>query len=111
MEPRALLVLTTCPSRESAEHLAASLVEQRLAACVNCIPEVGSVYRWQGDVEHARESLLLIKTTQGRYAALAAELQSASSYELPEIIAVPVEGTADYLSWIARAVASGEERQ
>ena len=112
VEPRALLVLTTCPSGRAAERLAATLVERRLAACVNCIDGVRSVYRWQGALERGNETLLLIKTTRERFAAVAAEIESASNYELPEVIAVPVErGSAEYLSWIAAGVADSEEHR
>jgi periplasmic divalent cation tolerance protein len=108
------LVLTSCSSAEAAEHLAASLIERRLAACVNCFDDVRSVYRWRDVTERATESVLLIKTTPQRFTAVAEHIRSASSYELPEILAVPVEGgAADYLSWIAASVAAvtGKEEQ
>jgi periplasmic divalent cation tolerance protein len=105
LEPPALLVLTTCATAQEAERLSTVLLEQRLAACINRFNGVVSSYRWQGAIEHAEESLLLIKTTPERYAAVSAAIRSLSSYELPEILAVPVErGSADYLSWLAAAV-------
>jgi periplasmic divalent cation tolerance protein len=114
LEPPALLVLTSCPSAEAAGHLATSLIERHLAACVNCFDNVRSVYRWRGTIERSTESVLVIKTTPQRFAAVAEHIRAGSSYELPEILAVPVEeGAADYLSWVAASVAAvaGEENQ
>lgn len=98
-----LLVMTNMPNAESACALAALLVERRLAACVNCMPGVRSTYRWQGAIEEAEETGLLIKTTAARYAELEAAIQSAHPYELPEIIAVPLAaGLPAYTAWIAQ---------
>jgi len=95
------LVITTCPNMESAESLAAMLVEERLAACVNILPAGRSVYEWQGKVEREAEHVLLIKSRRDRLPALEARLQEHHPYELPELIAVPiVEGLSSYLSWI-----------
>jgi periplasmic divalent cation tolerance protein len=97
-----LLVLTNAPSADSARHIARSLVDARLAACVNILPACQSVYRWQGAVEEAAEVPVLIKTTAAHYAAVEAAIRLAHPYELPEIIAVPVErGLPGYLSWVA----------
>jgi periplasmic divalent cation tolerance protein len=97
----ALLVLTNLPDRASAEKLAAALVEQRLAACVNLLAPCRSVYRWQGAVQKEEEHPVLIKTTRERYAALEAAIRAAHPYELPEIVAVPIErGLPDYLQWV-----------
>jgi periplasmic divalent cation tolerance protein len=105
---RALLVLTTCGNAEEAQRLAAELVETKLAACVNTVAPIASTYRWQGRVEHAQESLLLIKTTERQMAEVERTIRERSSYELPEVIALPIEsGSADYLAWLAAAV--GEE--
>lgn len=102
-----LLVLTTCGELDEAETLAEALVAERLAACVNVVAGIRSVYRWQGDVERGAEVLLLIKTTRERFTGLEAAIRSRSSYELPEVLAVPVaDGSAAYLSWVAEAVAS-----
>ena len=107
---RVLLVLTNLPDRESAESLAQTLVERRLAACVNVLAPCRSVYRWQGTVEAADEVPVLIKTTEARYAALAAAIRERHPYELPEIIALPVSaGLPDYLAWVA-AETGGDER-
>ena len=97
----ALLVLTNLPDRETAERLAGVLVEQRLAACVNILAPCGSVYRWQGAVQREEEHPVLIKTKAERYPALEAAIRAAHPYELPEIIAVPIErGLPAYLAWV-----------
>lgn len=97
-----LLVITNLPDSDSARQLAAVLIESRLAACVNILPPCLSVYRWQGQVETANETPLLIKTTETRYAALEAAIRAAHPYELPEIVAVPVTaGLPAYLGWVA----------
>jgi periplasmic divalent cation tolerance protein len=97
-----LLVLTNVPERAAAERLADMLVEQRLAACVNILAPCRSVYRWKGAVQHDEEHPMLMKTTLERYPALEQALRAAHPYELPEIIAVPVErGLPAYLEWVA----------
>jgi periplasmic divalent cation tolerance protein len=97
-----LLVLTNVPERAAAERLAELLVEQRLAACVNILAPCRSVYRWKDAVQHDEEHPLLMKTTAERYPALEQALRAAHPYELPEIIAVPVErGLPAYLEWVA----------
>ena len=101
-----ILVLTTCEGRAEARQLADTLVSARLAACINLVPGVESIYRWRGNIEHSDEVMLLIKTTNSRLAAVEAEIKARSSYELPEVLAVPVTaGSADYLGWIAASVA------
>ena len=98
----ALLVLTNLPERAAAERLAGLLVEKRLAACVNILAPCRSVYRCQGAVRHDEEHPMLIKTTAERYPALEQALRSGHPYELPEIIAVPIErGLPAYLQWVA----------
>ncbi|MBT3047352.1 MAG: divalent-cation tolerance protein CutA [Candidatus Thiodiazotropha sp.] len=100
-----LLILCTAPDRESALKLANALVEQDLAACVNLTSPVTSVYRWQGKLEQSEEILLLIKTTEKKYRDVEAALRAQHPYELPEIIAVPVEqGLDDYLDWVERCI-------
>lgn len=97
----AIVVFCTCPDAASAERVAAALVEERLAACVNRIPGMASTYRWQGKVCHDNEQLLLIKTTRERFAALGERIRALHPYELPEVIAVDiVAGHAPYLGWI-----------
>jgi len=106
MGSEALLVLTTCGNDDDAAALARSLVERGLAACVNAVGNVASTYRWQGRVQQDRETLLIIKTTTARYAALEAAIRAASKYELPEVIALPVTaGSEPYLAWIRESVA------
>ena len=96
-----LLVLTNLPDRAAAERLAGILIEQRLAACVNILAPCRSVYRWKGAVQHEEEHPMLIKTTAERYPALEKALRECHPYELPEIIAVPIErGLPAYLDWV-----------
>ena len=96
-----LLVLTNVPERAVAERLADMLIEKRLAACVNILAPCRSVYRWKDAVQHDEEHPMLIKTTAGRYAALEQALRAGHPYELPEIIAVPIErGLPAYLDWV-----------
>jgi periplasmic divalent cation tolerance protein len=100
-----ILALTTCDSAELAQRIARALVERRLAACVNIVPGLESVYRWKGAVEQASEWLLLIKTTRAQFEPLAAELRALHSYDLPELIALPiVAGFEPYLRWIDDSV-------
>lgn len=99
----ALLCLTTCPDAASAERIARTLVEERLAACANRIPGIASTYRWQGRIQNDAEVLLLIKTTRERFAALRERLLVLSPYATPELIALDiVAGSAAYLDWIDR---------
>jgi periplasmic divalent cation tolerance protein len=102
--------LTTCASADEAESLAASLVEQRLAACVNTVGQVQSTYWWQGRVERGQENLLVIKTTDARLAAVEQTIRNRSSYELPEVLAIPVHGGSEaYLGWLADSVTERKE--
>jgi periplasmic divalent cation tolerance protein len=97
-----LLVLTNLPDRAAAERLADLVIAQQLAACVNILAPCRSVYRWKGEVQHDEEHPMLIKTTAERYPALEQALRSGHPYELPEIIAVPIErGLPAYLAWVA----------
>jgi periplasmic divalent cation tolerance protein len=97
-----LLVLTNLPDRAAAERLADLVIEKKLAACVNILAPCRSVYRWKGAVQHDEEHPMLVKTTAERYPELEKALRAAHPYELPEIIAVPVErGLAAYLDWVA----------
>jgi len=98
----ALLVLTNLPDAASARALAAHLVEARLAACANILAPCRSIYRWDGKLEDAEETPLLLKTTAARYPALEAAIRAHHPYELPEIVAVPIErGLPAYLAWVA----------
>ncbi len=96
------LVITNCPDEETANRIALAVVEEKLAACVNILPRVQSIYRWQGAVESAVEVPLLIKTTAANYPALEAAIRQRHPYDLPEIIALPVAaGLPAYLNWVA----------
>ena len=96
-----VLVFTNLPDRASAEKLAALLIEQRLAACVNLLSPCTSAYRWQGEIQCDEEHPVLIKTAQDRYADLEAAIRANHPYELPEIIAVPINGGLPaYLQWV-----------
>lgn len=107
---RALIVLTTCGNALDAEALARALVEERLAACVNVLPAVASIYRWDDRVHRDQESLLVIKTTSERFHAVEQTIQARSSYELPEVLAIAAErGSSAYLEWLRDAVATPKE--
>jgi periplasmic divalent cation tolerance protein len=98
-------VLTTAGSEEEAERIASLLVERRLAACVQVVGPIVSRYRWQGEVEEAREWQCLAKTTGAAYAAVEATIRETHSYEEPEIVATPIlAGSAGYLAWIEENV-------
>jgi periplasmic divalent cation tolerance protein len=100
-----IVILSTCASEEEAEKLARELVESRLAACVNIIPRMRSVYRWKGEVESAEESLLVIKSSRPLFDALRALLDKQHSYEVPEAIALQiVQGSENYLNWMAASL-------
>ncbi len=97
----ALVVLTTVPDRQCAQRIAHALVAERLAACVTVLPEVVSIYRWQGAIEQSQEIQLLIKTRRTRYAALQHRLEQLHPYDVPEVLAMPVhQGLARYVAWV-----------
>jgi periplasmic divalent cation tolerance protein len=101
MQENQLVAFCTFPDRESAETIATTLVEERLAACVNLVPDLTSLYRWQGELHREPECLLLIKTTAARFEALRARLRALHPYELPEIIGLPIShGDPAYLQWL-----------
>ncbi len=96
-----LLVLCTCPDRTCAEQIAQRVVADQLAACVNIVPDLQSIYHWQGQQEQSRELLLLLKTTAARYPALEAALCALHPYQVPAIVALPiVHGFEAYLTWL-----------
>lgn len=110
--PRAVrIVFVTVPTRAHAGRIGRALVRQRLAACVNCLPRIRSIFRWQGRVDVATETLLLVKTTARRLPALTAAVRRLHPYAVPEILAVPsAGGSAAYLRWVARSCASEEKK-
>jgi periplasmic divalent cation tolerance protein len=100
------IVFCTFPDQETAQRIAQTLVEEGLAACVNVIPGVQSIYRWEGKIESAGEHLALMKTTEEAYPRLEARLKELHPYEVPEIIALPVAAAAGrYGAWVEAAVA------
>ncbi len=101
---KARLVLTTAGSADEARKIAQALVDRRLAACVNIVPQIESVYRWQGKVESTSEWLLLIKTQVGAFEGVRATIEALHSYELPECIMLEVDaGSQEYLHWIEQS--------
>jgi periplasmic divalent cation tolerance protein len=99
------LVLTTTGSREEARRIARTIVERRLAACVNIVPGIESIYRWQEKIEQAEEWLLLIKTTGEAFEGLRDAIKELHSYDMPECISIKIEdGSAEYLRWISESV-------
>jgi len=96
-----ILVFVTCGSEEEALKIAHSLVEERLAACVNLVSPVRSIYRWEGKIWDEKEWILIIKTQKERFEELENKVKSLHSYSVPEIIGLPiVEGSASYLKWL-----------
>ena len=103
------VVLVTAPNEETGAGIARALVEERLAACVNLVPGLRSIYRWKADVHDDPETLLIIKTTAEQEDALAARLAALHPYEVPEVLAVgPERGLAAYLAWVGSSVGSPE---
>jgi len=95
------IILCTCPDKETAEKIAHLLVNDKLAACVNILPGITSIYLWHEQIELTQEHLLLIKSNKGCYQAIEKTIKKHHPYELPEIIAVPIEnGSPEYLHWI-----------
>lgn len=104
--PEPLLCLSTCPDAATAARIARTLVEERLAACVNWLSGVQSTYRWRGEINEDAEILLIIKTTRERFGALRERLVELHPYELPELVAVEIaEALPAYLDWLARQTA------
>ena len=102
---RRLVVISTAPRAEDAEFMARELVEQRLAACVNVLPPMTSIYRWRGEVEHTEEVLMVVKTTEDRFEAVRDALVKGHPYDVPEVLALEVTaGHAPYLAWLDESV-------
>jgi periplasmic divalent cation tolerance protein len=107
MSDEAIVVFLTAANGEEATRLAEMLVGAHLAACVQILPEMESVYRWQGKIERQSEVLLIAKTTRGKFDDLEREVRALHSYDTPEIVAVPiVTGSAAYLEWLSKAASS-----
>src|SRR5579884_265182 len=103
-----IVVFCTCASVDEARRIATALVDSRLAACVNLLPPVHSIYHWKGSVEEGDEVLMIIKSAQPLFARVKDEISRLHSYEVPEIIALPiVEGSAPYLAWMEQALTHG----
>jgi periplasmic divalent cation tolerance protein len=99
------IVLTTAGSEEEARKIARTLLDRRLAACVNILPQIESIYRWQGNVDEGREWLLLIKTSSLLFHVVRDAIRELHSYDLPECIAVNIEnGSAEYLQWLGDSI-------
>ena len=107
-----LVVFVTVADEATAGRIARTIVEERLAACVNVVPAVRSIYRWQGAIEEAGEALLVIKTARDRLDGLKVRVREIHPYDLPEVIAVPVEdGLQEYLDWALEEVRGGETKE
>ena len=107
-----IVVLSTCSTADEAAKIARRLVEKKLAACVNLLPGVRSIYRWKGAVEDSKEVLLLIKSRRELFDELRAELEKLHSYEVPEVIALQiVAGAESYLGWMERELAAAKEAE
>ncbi|MCB1065105.1 MAG: divalent-cation tolerance protein CutA [Verrucomicrobiae bacterium] len=97
-----LMVLCTFPNAAEARQIGTQLVDLQVAACVNLIPQIESIYRWKGEIKSETEVMVLIKTTQNNYRELEARIQELHPYDMPEVIAVPIEhGASAYLGWIS----------
>ena len=104
---RVLVVLVTTSNRREAMRIAQAVVKRKLAACANLVPSVTSIFHWKGQVQKSRETLLIMKTSARRYPALADFVRSMHSYEVPEIIAFPIEkGFRPYLEWVHQETAT-----
>ena len=107
MPEEAILVFSTVPDAETARSIARELIEAKLAACVNILPAVESIYRWKGAIESSTEVLLIIKSTSWKYQVLEAKILELHPYELPEIVSVRMDaGHMPYLRWIEESINS-----
>ncbi len=98
-----IVILSTCDSEDQATRIARHLVEQRLAACVNIVPGIRSIYAWQGKIEDSAEWMLVIKSRRELFDAVRQEIQKLHTYDVPEVIAIPiVDGAENYLTWMAQ---------
>jgi periplasmic divalent cation tolerance protein len=96
-----IVILSTCATEEEAERLARALLDAHLAGCVNVVPRMRSFYRWKGRIEDSAECLLIVKSSRALFPALRAALENAHSYDVPEILALPIlDGAPNYLNWL-----------
>jgi periplasmic divalent cation tolerance protein len=106
-----VIALTTLPAAADAHTFARTLVEERLAACVNILPEMSSIYRWEGKVEQETERQMVMKTSRARVGALLARVRELHSYDVPEFIVIPIiEGSDSYLTWVTESTAPATTR-
>ena len=104
-----VVIYVTSGDAEESQQIARTLVEKRLAACVNLIPQVRSFYRWEGKVQDDSEALLVIKTSRSLFAAVRAEVERLHSYHVPEVLCVPIlEGSPNYMTWLAECLREPE---
>jgi periplasmic divalent cation tolerance protein len=107
MERDVVLAFSTFPDAETARKISRKLIEENVAACANIIPQIESIYRWQGQIEQGNETLVLFKTTAAGFAAFEEKLKALHPYEVPEIICTPIDrGSAAYLEWVRQNVNS-----
>lgn len=105
-----IVVLSTCATKKDAEKLARALLEERLAACVTVVPRIRSFYRWKDAIEVTDEFLLVIKSSRELFDALSSALEKTHTYEVPEVLALPVvEGAANYLNWLQANLQDGRD--
>lgn len=108
---KAIVVFVTASSEEEADRIGRSLVEERLAACVNLLPTVRSLFWWEGKVSEERETLMVLKTRRSLFPDLAKAVKALHSYQVPEIIALPIQnGSVDYLDWIQTVTSKPQKR-
>ena len=108
MKNKVIVLISTCSGMDQGRQLARELVTDGLAACVNLVPAVGSVYRWEGQIQEDQETLMVIKTAERRAGEVTAWLQEHHPYEVPEVVALPVVGGSDrYLRWVTDATTAG----
>ena len=107
-----IVVLSTCQTAAEADRIARGLVEKRLAVCVNVLPGMHSLYHWKGAIENSQEILLVIKSSRALFDDLRAEIERIHSYEVPEIVALPiVDGSEGYLAWMDRELAKSKDQE
>ena len=105
MTNKALIIITTCPNPEEAKMIAEKLTQNNIAACVNIFDKINSYFLWKSKINNEQESLLLIKTLEKKYVEVEALIKKMSSYELPEVIAIPISnGSLEYIKWVEKNV-------